>query len=311
MRCRCLVVVTACATVLPAGFATLRSETLQQAAGPFVVAIEQRAGRPNLQPVARYTGAEWVNTWPRPDDEGKPAPLLGQIPPEWLGGPVPLQWTLWSTDGARIPVRVTAAIREPGPCQHPIVLPISGADGAPIAPDPVRVAVNTSQPVEYVKAIAPDHHDAKEIRPLIEREYQQAEARRAGEGSRDWTQDRDALNAARAPITIETLVGPSIDAGPVVYYFRALRRLPAEDIAIEFHGWVSRSTDGAWVTFDTVRQNRGNDGAGLNRPIAIFRVGQRMYWLTMLVGYEWSHLAIDEVARGSVRRLVTTYAGGC
>ena len=82
-------------------------------------------------------------------------------------------------------------MREPRGCETPIVLRIAGAtDGARDrwAPNAVRVAVNTNQPVEWVRSIAPDHRDAKEVRPVIEREYRQAEARMAGARREDWTE---------------------------------------------------------------------------------------------------------------------------
>ena len=315
-----LVVGIAFVSWLLAGFTTLRSAPVQQAVAPFVVAIERSGGRGTehfLLPIARYTGTNWINTWPVPDDVDRPVPPLAQIPAAWLGGPVPMTWTRSSANGARLPVKVTGAGREPGGCYTPIVLSITGPDdgaGDRGAPNAVRIAVSTNQPVEFVRAIAPDHRDAKEIRPVIAREYQQAEARPASERAEEWRALLSALNAARAPLTIEMLAGPSIDAGPVIYYFRAVRRVtPPRDpqIAIEVHGWVSRDAGGAWVAFDTVRQNRSGDAQGEDRPLAIFRVGQRMYWLTMLIGYEWVDFAIDDVARGSVRRFVTAGGGGC
>jgi len=312
----------AVATSLIVGFAPVPSDAIGQApATPaFIVAIDHPAGssvEPSLLPIARYTGTEWVNTWPQPDEASTPAPPVAQIPEAWLGGPVPTAWTRWAADGSRVRVTVVAPVRERRRCETAIVLRIAGvSDGArdPWAPGAVRVAVNTSQPVEWVRAMAPDHRDAKEIRPVIEREYRQAEERPAGERPEDSTAVLNALNAARAPMIVETLVGPSIDAGPVVYYFRAIRRVtpPRQSpMAIEVHGWLARGADGAWAAFDTARAIRRGDGQGENRPLAIFRVGQRMYWLTMLIGYEGVGFAIDDVARGSVRRLVTARDGGC
>jgi len=312
----------AAATSLIAGFAPVPSAAVDQAPGtpPFIVAIDHPSGdsvESSLIPIARYTGTEWVNTWPPPDEASTPAPALVQIPEAWLGGPVPTVWTRWAADGSRLRVTVVAPVRERRRCETAIVLRIAGvSDGKrdPWAPGAVRIAVNTNQPVEFVRAIAAEHRDAKETRPVIEREYQQAEARAAGERTEDWAMVLNSLNAARAPMIIETLVGPSIDAGPVVYYFRALRRVtpPRQSpMAIEVHGWIARGAGGAWAAFDTARELRRGDGQGEHRPLAIFRVGQRMYWLTMLLGYEGVGFAIDDVARGTVRRLVTARDGGC
>jgi len=312
----------AVALSLIAGFAPAPSASIDQASATpaFIVAVDHPAGssvESSLIPIARYTGTEWVNTWPPPDEASTPAPSLAQIPEAWLGGPVPNVWTRWAADGSRLRVTVVAPVRERRRCETAIVLRIAGvADGArdPWAPNAVRIAVNTNQPVEWVRAIAPDHRDAKEIRPVIEREYEESQARMAAARMADWTTVLNALNAARAPMIVETLVGPSIDAGPVIYYFRAIRRVtpPRQSpMAIEVHGWLARATDGTWAAFDTAREIRRGDGQGQHRPLAIFRIGQRMYWLTMLIGYEGVGFAIDDVARGSVRRLVTARDGGC
>ena len=312
----------AVAASLIAGFAPAPSAAIDQASATpaFIVAIDHPAGssvESSLLPIARYTGTEWVNTWPPPDEASTPAPSLAQIPEAWLGGPVPNVWTRWAADGSRLRVTVVAPIRERRRCETAIVLRIAGvADGArdPWAPNAVRVAVNTNQPVEWVRSVAPDHRDAQQVRPVIEREFEQAQARMAAARMPDWTALLDALDTARAAIVVETLVGPSIDAGPVVYYFRAIRRVtpPRQArMALEVHGWLSRGADGAWVAFDTAREIRGGEGEGENRPLAIFRIGKRMYWLTMLLGYEGVGFAIDDVAPGSVRRLVTARDGGC
>lgn len=306
---------------LIAGFAPVPSASRDQApaAQPFIVAIDHPAGRsvePALFPIARFTGTEWVNTWPGPDEATTPAPPLAAIPEAWLGGPVPTVWTRWSAEG---PVRVTVveAVREPRRCESAIVLAITGvADGArdPWAPDAVRVAVNTNQPVEWVRSIASDHREAVELRPVIARAYEQEQARMVGAKIEDSTKVLAALDAARAPVTLETLVRSAIDAGPRIYYFRAVRRvkttLPRAS-AVEVHGWLSRSAGGAWVPFEVASSLRGGQRNGENRPIAIVRVANRMYWLTMLIGYEGVGFAIDDVAPGSIRRVVTARDGGC
>jgi hypothetical protein len=43
----------------------------------FVVAV---AAGETLLPIGRFTGTEWVNTWPEPDDEWVPVPALDAIP---------------------------------------------------------------------------------------------------------------------------------------------------------------------------------------------------------------------------------------
>jgi hypothetical protein len=304
---------------LIAGVAPLWSASVHQAARPFVVAIDQPGSpktEPFLFPIARFTGTEWVNTWPEPDESSQPAPSLGQIPDTWLGGPVPVEWTRWAPEGERLRVKVVAPVRERHGCEIATVLRITGpTDGARDrwARNAVRIAVNTAQPVEWVRWIAPEHREALTVQPVIERTYQAAE-RPADVPVQFWTETLGALNAAGAVMKVETLVRPDSDAGPVVYYFRALRRaltprkLPT---AIEVHGWIARDDSGAWFTFDTARQVRHGDGQGENRPLAVFRLGQRTYWLTMLIGYEGLAYAIDDVMRGSVRRVVTARAGGC
>ena len=116
-------------------------------------------------------------------------------------------------------------------------------------------------------------------------------------------------------MNVETLVGPSIDAGPGRLL---LPRDPSRDAADRKCRRRSKCTGGCTAAPTAAGSRstplvriRGGDGQGEHRPLAIFRVGQRMYWLTMLIGYEGLGYAIDDVARGSVRRLVTARDGGC
>lgn len=51
-----------------------------------------------IQPVARFDGERWSNTWPEPVDRHAKIPTsIDAVPAAWLGGAVPLQWRRLAT----------------------------------------------------------------------------------------------------------------------------------------------------------------------------------------------------------------------
>lgn len=105
-------------TVVPAALTA-------QTEGPLIVAYMDSTGE--LVPIARYDGARWRNTWPKPIEREAPLPVrsVAEIPEAWLGQPVPLTWTAWSmATGKQQRVRVTGVDRE-GACVESITLATS------------------------------------------------------------------------------------------------------------------------------------------------------------------------------------------
>ena len=94
----------------------------------------------HLLPIARFAGTEWINTWPQPEDSDAPVPRLSNVPEQWLGGPVPRQWTAWLTSGASAPVSVTGIDRSGG-CVVSPSLTIAPINVPPRVVDPVHVGI--------------------------------------------------------------------------------------------------------------------------------------------------------------------------
>src|SRR5215470_13851865 len=88
----------------------------------FVVGIADRDTKGGyIEPVVRFDGSKWVNTWPEAAEMNVPATPLDQIPVAWLGEPVPREWTLRSSAGESLAARIVSTQRG-GSCSGRIQL---------------------------------------------------------------------------------------------------------------------------------------------------------------------------------------------
>src|SRR5215470_7105254 len=112
-----------CAAALQAAPAPAPSVTASAASQPaaaresansssFVVGMADRDTRGGyIEPVVRFDGSKWVNTWPEAAEMNVPATPLDQIPVAWLGEPVPREWTLRSSAGESLAARIVSTQR--------------------------------------------------------------------------------------------------------------------------------------------------------------------------------------------------------
>src|ERR1039457_3238471 len=90
-----------------------------------VVQIRSAGDLVQLEPIARFTGTEWANTWPEPAEDDVPVPELSNVPTSWLGKPVPRDWTLPFIEGGTTTAIALRTLREKGGCSSPVVLQLS------------------------------------------------------------------------------------------------------------------------------------------------------------------------------------------
>ena len=280
---------------------------------PFIVAIAYRdtAGT-SVEPIARFTGAEWINTWPRGEDMNVPAPPLEQIPDAWLGRPVPRDWNVWSAGSTRQRVRIAGSKRGNG-CEALIDLTADQATSASLTMDEPLVAVDTNQRVGAIRGVTHSDPERATLEPVIRAAFE-ANAQRAFD--EDVVLGRrlspDAL--AQRPVTIDYLVRPASSDGPVIYYFEAARHVVdgGED-GVAVGGWLRQDAAGRWIAADVKSRGLGGDGPPLPAtvPLATFPIAGRAYWLLELRGYEGVAASIVEITGSGVKEILNIARAGC
>jgi hypothetical protein len=282
-----------------------------------VAAVLDRQNWTGLHPVARFTGSRWLNTWPRSDENGKPFPSLELIPDEWLAGAVPREWTLWSPE-RRTTAKVIGTRRDAG-CSGPVVLTLEHQ-----IPQPddrfaaFRVAVNTRQAVEGFRKVTESDPIWREVEPVIQKTFAANEATAVARYPGSNLLSKEDLSAAKMSgikITVEWLVRPIAETGPVIYYFEATKRAKLSNelpYGTSVTGWLVKGNTG-WASFDVEGRVLAEDSAlvPMRFPLGLFRLGQQMYWLVGLAGYESWATAIFEVTPTGVRQVTIADGGGC
>ena len=282
---------------------------------PFVVAIVERGSDwAGLQPVARFTGSGWVNTWPDPEGRDAPVPDFLQLPTSWLGKPVPRQWVLWSMSGAHMRGRVVAARRAEG-CSGPIALVLQKTKATePEKLRGFRVAVDSNQPVEGFRPVTTADPEWNALQPAVAETFRAHESSVENSGSLPLGSSSTA-RLITVPVTIESLMRPVSASGPVVYYFEATKRLPINRaLGVSVAGWLTRSSArGPWTAFDVSGRVLSRDSAPVpvRTPIGLFRVLGRVYWLMRITDYEGSDTTLYDVSAAGTREILTTGGGGC
>jgi hypothetical protein len=277
---------------------------------PFTVAvIERGSGWVGLEPVARFTGTDWVNTWPEPDEHDAPVPDLPHVPTAWLGKPVPRQWVLWSTFGTRLRVGVNAVKRADG-CSAPAALVLQNTKAT--VPDRLRgfeVATDTNRAVEGFRPVGSNEPEWTTLQSAITETFRNNEP-----SPSEMPLGSAAIRLIGLPVSIESLVRPVSASGPVVYYFEATKRLPMNrSLGVSIAGWIARSTSGKWQAHDVAaRTLERNSGPVPERtPIALFRVQGRVYWLMRIAAYEGTDTSLFDVSVGGAREVLTATGSGC
>ena len=288
-------------------------------ASAFVVGLTRWSG--GIEIVGRYTGERWVNTWPPPVEPGGPVPALAQIPAAWLAKSVPRDWHVWGRDGASFVMRVNGTRRGVGEsqgCTQPLVLTLDTPTGVPRDFFDDLIAIDTPQPVERVEPVLREGTEWLRLEPVIRSAVLARQAAMLSGG--EWTADVRA-RVASAPVRVESLIRASrADLPLFAYYFSATKRIEHDGSTLGFvvSGWIlavgsgPESPSNARTSNVKARRFGGEEDSGRAlEPLAIFRVGTRVFWLVSVPGYEWVTFVFVEVTPANVRDVLTTDGGGC
>jgi hypothetical protein len=291
----------------------------RQAAGSpaFVLAISD-SGKA-LEPIGRFTGSAWVNTWPPPDEPHVTVPPLDRVPLSWLGKRVPRQWTLWQ-NGDRRTVTVTGTRRgdaSGGGCTSPAVLTLTAPQGPPDTRDDIALAVDTAQEIVSLRALGHSDIEWAQLQPFVAEMFRANEQRAMRNGNRRWFVEalaRAKTNLASVPIRVEAVVRPAGTARPPLYYVVAARRADTGSgtVGVIIWGWTQRDATGRWSALGVTGHSFGDDtpGNGLN-PLGVLRVGTRTFWVMSRTGYESLGYEIYEVTASDVVRTLAVASGEC
>lgn len=299
-------------TVVPAALTA-------QTEGPLIVAYMDSTGE--LVPIARYDGARWRNTWPKPIEREAPLPVrsVAEIPEAWLGQPVPLTWTAWSmATGKQQRVRVTGVDRE-GACVESITLATS------FKSDPRSDGLAFDRPT-MVSAIVMLEKGSPEWDVLRREIVPHFNAAIASTTLPQPGPDQDerglrALALARVErSTAETVVIDSVFRDPrlPLYFIEAHRQFKeistdADYDALSYGGWFGRNRAGALIPISTslVPASTADDKEPRYTPIGILRLGVASIWAMSEWGKESQTIVLFDVAARRVRKLTSADISGC
>jgi len=272
-----------------------------------------------IEPIAHFTGTEWIHGWPNPDDAGSPVPSLQDVPEAWLGRPVPRAWALWIGTGAPINVIAMRTFREKGGCSVPILLELNKRATDLGRSEIHGLAMSTTQAVTAMQAVGPSDEERRDIVAAATTALLERRDKAVGAANLR-AQDRGALadtNLARVPITLDYLYRPA-GSGRDIYYFQVDQWTKADDMEaphISVWGWLRR--DGAGRLQPTQLQARAGAGSeeGMmsrerQKPLAVIAVGGRTFWIMQDYGLESFFFDIYEIAPNEIRQILTGVGGG-
>lgn len=301
--------------------AALSAIPAAQRVAPFTLAVVQSGGDASLLlPVARFTGTEWLQTWPAPEDMDVPVPDLSAIPRSWLGGPVPRMWNAIFTSGRRDAVRVVGTARG-GACEGPVglkvdrALPVRGL--AEPGADVVSLATDGTQAFDVFSMLSAAAPDRSAIETLAAAEFLLHERLVVNE-FRDEAELKkamleDAIRPGRAP-RLEAAFAPRGEVRPRVVWFEATKRtsaIPAYGVSVS--GWAVRAPDGGWRAVDAVGRVLADDSGPVpdRVPLGRLQAGGRTYWVVEALGYEGASVIVFDVDAARIEQVLETSLGGC
>jgi hypothetical protein len=266
-----------------------------------------------IEPIARFTGTSWVNTWPKPEDGlgSRPAPPLSDLPNAWLGRPIPLDWAVWSADGDVHPVHVVGT-RRGNSCFALIQLTLSQGTQIGSKMYDSRVAVDTDQRVGGFRTITNSDPEWQRLSAFIQGAWTD------NEESVRITNPREISPAElkNVDIHIEYLVQPQSATAPLLYYFEAskeIRKADGENTGLVIRGWIGRDNSGNLILdhFDSRGMDRDKPPIPQEVPLGSFHLGGREYFVTDIRGYEGSAANILEATRAGIVPVLEVGRAGC
>lgn len=286
------------------------------APGSFVLAVVdslEPTAPMRIEPIAHFTGTEWVHRWPNPDDAGSPFPSLPDVPDGWLGRPVPRNWALWIDRDAPISATVLRTFRETGGCSLPLLLEVDKR-GTDIGRNEVHgLAVSTAQAVTPMQII--DARDAEIVAAATT-----ALVERRGKAIADAVNARNPLSDAmfaHVPITLDYLHRPAT-AGRDIYYFQADQWTKSDDLEaphVSVWGWLRRDGAGRLQPMAVqAHAGAGSEEGMMSRervtPLGVIEVPGRTFWIVRDFGLEGYFFDIYEIVLGDIRQILRGIGGG-
>jgi hypothetical protein len=305
--------VSACNAPTPSPPLTPPASVASSAAPPFVLAIARITSTASaLEPIVRFTGTEWVDTWPAPEDMRAAFPAIDRIPDAWLGRPVPRDWTVWSSSGETTRAHATSTRRGDG-CEARIQLSLERTAALDALGDADLVAVDTDLALRGFAAVGPSDPDRARIEPVV-REAFLAHERRGVDADRMLKNRLTAGALAALPVVIKYLVRPASSASALFYFEATKGRATLRGGAgLAVSGWLRPDAAGRLVAVDLEIHGIGGD----NRPVpgrvprAGFTLAGREYLLIEGFGYEGLWADLLEVTAGGVVRILSVARAGC
>lgn len=315
------VIAAICAGAATIAFAT-DVQSQQARPRPFVLAaasVRDDHRLTMLEVIARFTGTEWVNTWPPADDHKSPLPTLAEVPADWLGIPVPRKWAVSFDRTHRVSVSVDHMERLLG-CTNLIVLGLNHATGDPagvVDSDRINIAVDTpSQTVEGFRKLGVgdvEWHSRATTILATYRAHVTTIVRTMG--NPDWAREAlQGVELSTVPIKISYLYQQLARGPAVTYLFEAKQESSRPDgrlIGVLVRGWLRVDAKGNASTFGLTDGAHDEEGMSSVQPMAWFQLGVRTYWLLRITGYEDYRFSIMEITPTDARQVLSAGGGGC
>lgn len=293
---------------------------------PFILAVY---GGGDLLPIARFTGREWVNTWPPPEEAEVPVPKLPDVPVTWLGMRVPIVWKLWFSTGGAVHVTVVGMDRSGGCVVSPQLL----LDESPRSPNPAYdvvhegvAAAGADVEVEPVRLIKSGDLERRELESTLRGIFTAHEREAVSRSSGDHPNVRERLSAAKmagASIDIDWVFSSSAKASPLVYRFEVAKREPPGQhdvtMGIRVAGWLWREPDGRLTPVGVKGEILWDEGGVKSEfsdvpddvPLGVLRDRDTLTWVMEWHAGESGGFELVSVSRHGERRILNVDAGGC
>jgi hypothetical protein len=295
---------------------------------PFALAVLRRDAI--LVPFASFDGRRWTNDWPMPPKKVDVPITIEDVPPAWWPGGTPrLAWTLWTPDGDRHPLAVTAPAWTPVECEGLVGLRTDVRLTEPVPPPVVQpypkigLAVSGAQAVEPIAVVAEGSAEWKRIEALMKAPFDGAETDQIRHEVRyGWYHPAGQAERAATPVALEALYrAPWVAPGSFAYYVEAVRRYhqpgadpdrPCDILTFEA-GWVVVARDGTAKVSLAVRiTDCDRYGITALLPLGLLRVDGRCLWVGQWSGWETENYAVVEIeADADAKTLISVRAGSC
>jgi hypothetical protein len=282
-------------------------------AAPFVLAIARTTSDGSaLEPIARFTGTEWTDTWPGAEDMKAPFPPIEDIPEAWLGRPVPRDWTVWSRSGGTVRAQAIGT-RRGGGCQARIQLSLERTTALDALGDASRVAADSDLPLHGFEAVDASDPDRARLEPVVRDVFLGHEPRALADDRR-LMRNLPSGALAALPIVIKYLVRPIASKG-TLFYFEATKGRAAirGGAGFAISGWLRPDAAGGWSVMDVDAHGIGGASVPVpgRVPLAWFTLAGREYMLIEVFGYESLDADLVELTANGVARIVSVGRGGC